>query len=121
MLKKKTRTEKGISDILKEKYDLDGISENYLDVAVDIYPTNYGNFCQITILMKKPFKKEESEDISKKVGSTKKTQDFLESLFPNYFEGGVSISKSTLEVYVEKHLPYYNSVKGYEDTIKITK
>jgi len=69
--------------------------KDFSGVAVDIYPTEYGEQTHITMLFKKPFKREESDklfDISRDIKST------IKKLFGN-FRLDISVSNSTIDSY----------------------
>jgi len=104
----RTLSENGLANVINKNFDFAKISEDFLDVVVDIYPTEYGEFCQVTILMKRPFKREVADEIGKiKQDITK----LISSLLHDKFKGRISTSTSTLEVY-SRHLVYYNQMKN---------
>ena len=51
---------KNFVEIYLEDYPL---SDNYAGVAVDVYNSQYGITCHITILFKQPFSKDESDNL----------------------------------------------------------
>ena len=51
---------KNFVEIYLEDYPL---SDNYAGVAVDVYNSQYGITCHITILFKQPFSKDESDSL----------------------------------------------------------
>lgn len=107
-LGERTLTEKGLANIIKKRIDFNNITDNFYDVVVDIYGNKYGEYCQINILMKKPFPKEVADQIHElKRGINK----LVLSLIPDRFNAGISTSTLTLDVYKEKHIPYYNHIK----------
>lgn len=118
-LGEKTSTEKGIAKAIKKQFDFSDV-DNFHDIVVDIYDDKYGKYCQITVLMERPFKREEADEIYEKSFEMRK---FVNSILPNYFNGGVSTSTTTLDIYKEKHIPYYIDVKNkdvvHEDISRI--
>lgn len=107
-LGERTPTEKGLANIIKKRIDFNNITDNFYDVVVDIYGNKYGEYCQINILMKKPFPKEVADQIHElKFGINK----LVTSLIPDKFNAGISTATLTLDVYTEKHIPYYNHIK----------
>ena len=77
-----------------KKYDL---PENFLDVAIDIFPYgNYGNIAKITVVMKNPFTMEESDLFDRPLYNIK---NHISVIFSDYLKAGVSSSISTKENY----------------------
>jgi hypothetical protein len=86
---------------------LSEITDNFYDIAVNVYDNQYGKQCQITILMKKPFSGNESDamhDIIREVKSA------VNRFFPSV-KGNVSNSVSTIESY-EKTKWWYEKNKS---------
>ena len=69
--------------------------DNFYGVAVDIYNTNYGKQCHVTVLMKNPFSGQESNIIHEELRETKSA---INSFFP-HLKGGVHYSTSTINSY----------------------
>ena len=117
---KKDKLEESIKRILKEEtYDLgertpleklvakfvtnrlkDIIKpDNFYDTVVDIYDGEYGKYCHITYLMKKPFSTDDSDLISRKFKQTSIRRQ-IENLTGVKFNGTFSSSVSTIENYL---------------------
>ena len=70
--------------------------DNFYGVIVDIYDTDYGKQCHITALMKKPFKKEDSDMLHNLL---RHGRERVRSMFSDYFNSGITGSVSTIESY----------------------
>jgi len=85
------------------------LSDNYSGVAVDVYKTQYGILCHITILFKQPFSKEESDNLHslgrELVSAVNKTFNF---------SGRVTSSQSTIERYELAKL-WYDEHKDFDN------
>lgn len=96
-----------INSFVKTKLSDFQLPENFHDVVIDVYDSDYGKMCHLSFLMKKPFTGEESESIEKVSKNLKKD---LKEYFSNTFSGGIQSSCSTLESYLQ-HKDWYNSKK----------
>lgn len=84
--------------------------DNFYGVVVDVYDTDYGKQCHITILMKKPFKAEDSDMLHQWV---RKGKEKIKDMFSNYFDSGISGSISTIESYKD-HKWFYDERKKHQ-------
>ena len=85
------------------------LSDNYAGAAVDVYESQYGIMCRITILFKKPFSKDESDNLHswgrELVRTVNKTFNF---------SGRVVSSHSTVEHY-ERTSSWYDEHKDFDN------
>ena len=97
---------KNFVEIYLEDYTL---SDNYAGVAVDVYNSQYGIMCHITILFKKPFSKDESDNLHswgrELVRTVNKTFNF---------SGRVTSGHSTVEHY-ERTRGWYDEHKDFKN------
>ena len=70
--------------------------DNFYGVVIDIYDTDYGKQCRITALMKKPFKKEDSDMLHNML---RHGREKIKDMFSNYFDSGITGSVSTIDSY----------------------
>jgi hypothetical protein len=77
------------------------LPENFHDVSIDIYTSDYGvKYCHITFLFEKPFKGEDSDFLFRIGGN--EIIPTLETLLPNVDfikKGNISTSNSTIDSY----------------------
>jgi hypothetical protein len=78
--------------------DYNNISDNFYKVKCDIYPSNYGLNCHITLLFEKPFSRNESDFIHT-IMSTSGIKKRVDNSLGNIFDGGVHHSQSTIDSY----------------------
>lgn len=81
--------------------------DNFYGVIVDIYDDDYGKRCHITALMKKPFKKEDSDMLHNLL---RHGRERVRSMFSDYFNSGITGSVSTIESYKD-HKWFYDERK----------
>ena len=97
---------KNFVEIFLEDYPL---SDNYAGVAVDVYDSQYGIMCHITVLFEKPFSKDESDNLHswgrELVRVVNKTFNF---------SGRVVSSHSTVEHY-ERTSSWYDEHKDFDN------
>jgi len=98
-LGERTPLEKLVAKFITNR--IKGIDEinNFYGVAVDIYNGQYGKYCHITYLMKKPFSREDSDfihNIFRNINARKQ----VEKLTGEEFNGSFSSSVSTIESYL---------------------
>ena len=82
-------------------------NDNYYGVVVDIYDTDYGKVCRISVLFKRPFTENEADEVHNKIREKKKT---IRDLVQDFFKGGISMGVSTLDSYNDTSW-YYESKK----------
>lgn len=70
--------------------------ENFYGFVIDVYDTDYGKLCHITALMKKPFKKEDSDMLQNMI---RYRREQIKDMFSNYFDSGITGSVSTIDSY----------------------
>jgi len=104
--------EEVVKAITESLMDDRNLSDNYSGIAVDIYNSQYGVICHITMLFKKAFSKDESDRLmSEKYPLIKSITKF----FPDrLFSGGITSSHSTIEMY-NRYREFYDSNKNFED------
>lgn len=97
---------KNFVEVYLEDYPL---SDNYAGAAVDVYNSQYGIMCHITILFKQPFSKDESDNLHscgrELVSAVNKTFNF---------SGRVVSGHSTVEHY-EKIRGWYDKNKNFDN------
>ena len=104
--------EQVVKSITETMIDESDMSDNYDGIAVDIYQSQYGDICHITILFKKSFSKDESDRLMNQRHNMLGT---ISKFFPNrMFSGGLTSSHSTVEMY-NRYKEYYDSNKNFED------
>ena len=101
-LGERTKLEKIISSFVKSRLSQTIKNDNFYDVVVDIYNSDYGKHCHVTFLMKKPFGGEYSNDIHTVFRGIKPQMD---DFFPS-FKGGVTNSTETLDSYLKSKYWY---------------
>lgn len=72
------------------------LPEDFSDVAVDIYPTDYGKECHITFLLSKPFKRKDSDLL---FNLSKSLKEYIKKFFGDRYKSGISVSNSTVDSY----------------------
>lgn len=82
-------------------------NDNYYGVVVDIYDTDYGKVCRISVLFKRPFTENEADEVHNKRREIQKT---IRDLVQDFFKGGISMGVSTLDSYNDTSW-YYESKK----------
>ena len=82
-------------------------NDNYYGVVVDIYDTDYGKVCRISVLLKRPFTEDEADEVHDKRREIQKT---IRDLVQDFFKGGISMGVSTLDSYNDTSW-YYESKK----------
>ena len=96
-LGERTKLEKIISSFVKSRLGQTIKNDNFYDVVVDIYNSDYGKHCHVTFLMKKPFGGEYSNDIHTVFRGIKPQ---MGDFFPS-FKGGLTNSTETLDSYLK--------------------
>ena len=82
-------------------------NDNYYGIVVDIYDTDYGKVCRISVLFKRPFTENEADEVHNKRREIQKT---IRDLVQDFFKGGISMGVSTLDSYNDTSW-YYESKK----------
>ena len=82
-------------------------NDNYYGIVVDIYDTDYGKVCRISVLFKRPFTENEANEVHNKRREIQKT---IRDLVQDFFKGGISMGVSTLDSYNDTSW-YYESKK----------
>ena len=103
---KNSKLEKIIASFVKTSFDKNILTDNFHDVEVNIYNTDYGTQCHVTVLMKGPFSGEESDRFHSSLSNTRTA---IREFFP-IFKGGVSYNTETLESY-DKSKWWYDEKK----------
>lgn len=94
----RTKLEKVITSFINGILSNKELPENFHSVVVDVYGTNYGDGCKITLLMKEPYSEEESDML---FNVSKEAKDLIKSFFKEHFLYGISVSTSTVKNYME--------------------
>ena len=94
----RNKLEKVISVFINRALSNKELPENFHSVVVDVYGTNYGDGCKITLLMKGPYSEEESDML---FNISKDAKDLIKSFFKEHFLYGISVSTSTVENYMQ--------------------
>ena len=81
--------------------------DNFYGFVIDIYDTDYGKQCHITVLMKKSFKREDSDMLQNMI---RHGRERIKDMFSNLFRGGITGSISTIESYKD-HKWFYDERK----------
>ena len=84
--------------------------DNLYGIIVDIYDTDYGKQCHVTALMKKPFKREDSDMLQNML---RNNREKIKSMFSDFFSSGISSSVSTIESY-KNHKWFYDEKKNQQ-------
>ncbi len=101
-----SKLEKIVASFVKARFDKSILTDNFHDVVVNIYNTDYGVQCHVTVLMKKSFSREESDRFHSSLSNTRTA---IREFFP-IFKGGVSYNTETLESY-DKSKWWYDEKK----------
>lgn len=109
LLKIEKVLENNLSDWIKDETLL----KNFHGVKVDIYNTDYGMNCHITIVTKKPFTEKISKIIDRISFDLKKE---VKTLFPDMFKGGINVSTTAKETY-DNTKWWYDEKKRIEESI----
>lgn len=70
--------------------------DNVYDVVVDVYTTEHGRRCHITVLMNDSFNGKDSDMLQRMMTNIKRK---IKDMFSNLFDDGISSSVSTIESY----------------------
>ena len=101
-MKKNTaeKLEKIVVKLVESYFGKFDISDNFYGVACDIYPSEYGIYCNITFLMKKPFSSEESDFFYDQAtrGFKSRISTALGDMFGKY-GNNISTQQSTIDSY----------------------
>jgi hypothetical protein len=92
---KNSKLEKIVASFVKARFDKSILTDNFHDVVVNIYNTDYGVQCHVTVLMKGPFSREESDRFH---SSLSNIRSVIREFFPE-FKAGISFNTETLESY----------------------
>ena len=98
-LGERTKLERVIASLFDISKLDDGVllePDNLYGIIVDIYDTDYGKQCHVTALMKKPFKREDSDMLQNML---RNNREKIKSMFSDFFSSGISSSVSTIESY----------------------
>ena len=88
--------------------DPERLPDNFYDIAVDVFNSEYGLNCAITFLMYKSFTSKESDDL---MAYAQKIKKDIKKLMPGYFDVGISTSNSTIEIYEYYKEKFYDERK----------
>jgi hypothetical protein len=102
-----TKEEKTVQKMVLSTISPYKLPEKFSDVAIDIYPTDYGLECHISILLSKPFTEKESDFLFKVSRDDKNT---IKQFFGDRYKSGISVSNSTVDSY-EKTKWWYEEKK----------
>jgi len=97
-LGEKTKLEKSVMKFVDLYFKGKELPENFYGVVADVYDTEYGQGCNITFLMKKPFKLEDSDEIYEVAFDVKK---LIRNFFSDEFKYGINFSTTTVDNYKE--------------------
>jgi hypothetical protein len=92
---KNSKLEKIVASFVKGRFDKSILTDNFHDVVVNIYNTDYGVQCHVTVLMKKGFSREESDRFHNTMSNVRSV---IREFFPE-FKAGISFNTETLESY----------------------
>ena len=107
-----SKLEKIIASFVKARFDKRILTDNFHDVEVNIYNTDYGTQCHITVLMKKSFSGEESDRFH---SSLRNIKSVISNFFPD-FKGGISFNTETLESYNKSKWWYEEKKKPIQES-----
>jgi len=110
-LGERTKLEKIISTFVKSRLGKTIKNDNFYDVVVDIYNSDYGKHCHVTLLMKKPFGGQYSDDVHTILRDIKFE---MGNFFPS-FQGGISNSTETLNSYLRGKYWYDEKKKSLNE------
>ena len=99
------KLEKVVEKLITSRLQSLDVPENFDSVKVDIYPGDYGIYCHVSFLMKKPFTREESDFIEDIV-----YKPYIKKALGDVFTSGVQSSQSTIDHY-EKTGKWYDLQK----------
>lgn len=102
-----SKLEKTIEKMVESHFKNIKTPEDFHGIKVDVYPGEYGKQANVTILMKKPFSKEDSDFLHL---VSREAKQFIKSMFDDYLKGGVGGGISTID--------NYNQTKGYYEEKK---
>jgi len=89
------KLEKIIASFVKGTFDKNILTNNFHDVEVNIFNTDYGTQCHVTVLMKNSFSGEESDRFH---NILRNVRSVIRDVFPE-FNAGISFNTETLESY----------------------
>jgi len=116
-LDERIKLEKIISSFVKSRLGQTIKNDNFYDVVVDIYNSDYGKHCHVTFLMKKPFGAEYSNDIHTVFRGIKSQ---MGDFFPS-FTGGLTNSTETIESYLKGKYWYDEKKESLNENQKMKK
>lgn len=99
-LGERTNLEKMVTKLIDLKIGNIKKLDNFYGIAVDIFDSQYGKYCQIHFLMKKSFSRDDSDFIYNNF-SKSKMQKLVEQMLGVKFDGGFTSSQSTIENYIK--------------------
>jgi hypothetical protein len=102
-----TKEEKTVQKMALSTISPYELPEKFSGIAIDIYPTDYGNQCHITFLLSKPFTQKESDSLFEFSRDVKNT---IKKFFGDRYKSGISVSTSTVDSY-ESHKWWYEEKK----------
>jgi hypothetical protein len=107
-----SKLEKIVASFVKVRFDKSILTDNFHDVVVNIYNTDYGVQCHVTVLMKKGFSRDESDRFH---SSLSNIRSVIREFFP-IFKGGVSYNTETLESYNKSKWWYDEKKKPLQES-----
>jgi len=102
-----SKLEKTIEKMVESHFKNIKTPEDFHGIKVDVYHGEYGRHANVTILMKKPFSKEDADFLHE---VSREAKNFIKSMFDDYLKGGVGGGISTID--------NYNDTKGYYEEKK---
>jgi len=99
-LGERTNLEKMVAKLIDLKIGNIKKLDNFYGIVVDIFDSQYGKYCQIHFLMKKPFSSDDSDFIYNNFPKSK-MQKLVEQMLGVKFDGGFTSSQSTIENYIK--------------------
>jgi len=108
------KLEKTIEKMVESHFKNIKTPEDFHGIKVDVYPTKYGKQAHITILMKRPFSKKDSDFLH---GIGKEATNFVKTMFGDYLKGGVSCGNSIIDNY-NKTKWWYEEKKKLDENVK---
>jgi len=106
------KLEKIIASFVKARFDKSILTDNFHDVEVNIFNTDYGTQCHVTVLMKNSFSGEESDRFH---NILRNVRSVIRDVFPE-FKGGISFNTETLESYNKSKWWYEEKKKPIQES-----
>ncbi len=107
-----SKLEKIVASFVKARFDKSILTDNFHDVEVNIYNTDYGTQCHVTVLMKGSFSGEESDRFHNTLSNVRSV---IREFFPE-FKAGISFNTETLESYNKSKWWYEEKKKPLQES-----